>query len=60
MGTITETYIKRQGFRAVGTLVSVYTDECFTTLEETSLQTDDNELHSRSLSVTLVLTPRGI
>lgn len=43
------TYIKGQDLGTVGTLVSVHTNQSLAALEETGLETDDNELHARAL-----------
>ncbi len=43
------TYIKCQDLGAIRALVPVYADKSLTALEETCLETDDDELHSRTL-----------
>lgn len=43
-----KTYIKRQGFRAINFLISENANQTLTSLEQSSLQTNDNELHARS------------
>ena len=42
------TYIQSQSLGAVRLLISEHTDQTLTALEQTSLQTDDDELHPRT------------
>ena len=49
------TYIKSQGLRAICLLISKYANQTLTALEQTGLQRNNNELHTRACMLTNII-----